>query len=232
MEYVVPEYEVTIGSSFWAVIRKRERDMIEYAPVIEIPIIKELGLARTMAEVEIYASGIIFDYLNRTSGAEISLKAVALPTDLLIDLEGETDADGFVISKTTNVAKEFAFGYWSENSDGSYVYFWHPVCKLVPADENRRTRTNNIPEPDAAYKIKIMPFNDIWRVKYLTNRADGAVLSREEFFRTPIFSETNLPVAAVPEIPVVPETPEISETPPVDVDVEDGDLGNEGESDD
>ena len=58
MEYTVPEYEVTVGSSFFNTIVSRDKSTITYEKsaaeptqnnVLEIPIIKELGLTRTMA---------------------------------------------------------------------------------------------------------------------------------------------------------------------------------------
>lgn len=199
-EYVVPEYEVTVGSSFFNAIQKREKDTITYEnKVLEIPIIKELGLTRTMSELEVYASGIVFDYINLTAGAEIALKAVALPPELINMLEGATEKEGFTINKTNDIGREFAFGYWGENSDGSFVYYWHPVCKLVPADEKHKTKTKDIPEPEADYKIKIIPYNGIWRVKYSTKAAEAeglTPLTKEDFFAKPIYSEAQLPTAA------------------------------------
>jgi len=198
MEYIMPEYEVTVGSSYFNAITKREKETITYdGAVKELPIIKELGLTRTMAELEVHASGIIFDYINQTAGAEIALKAVILPPELINMLEGASEADGFTFNKTNDIGREFAFGYWGENSDGSFVYYWHPVCKLVPADEKHRTRTKDIPDPEADYKIIIIPYNNIWRVKYSTKAADEAgldVLTKAEFFAQPVYNEDDLPI--------------------------------------
>ncbi len=202
MEYVIPEYEVTVGSSFFNAIKKKEKDTITYEDdVLEIPVIKELGLTRTMSELEIYASGIIFDYINQTAGAEIALKAVILPPELINMLEGAKEKEGFTINKTNDIGREFAFGYWGENSDGSFVYYWHPVCKLVPADEKHKTRTKDIPDPEADYKIKIIPYNGVWRVKYSTKAAvaEGLTpLTKDEFFAKPIYSEAQIPVTPTP----------------------------------
>ena len=205
MEYIMPEYEVTVGSSFFNAIKERTKDTITYeGKVKELPVIKELGLTRTMSELEIFASGITFDYINQTAGAEIALKAVVLPPELINMLEGAQEKDGFTISRTNDIGREFAFGYWGEYSDKSLVYYWHPVCKLVPADEKHATRTKDIPDPEADYKIKIIPFNGIWRVKYSTKKAKDEgldVLTKDDFFAKPIYNENDLPQAAIPPTP-------------------------------
>jgi hypothetical protein len=111
-------------------------------------------------------------------------------------LEGSEEKEGFTINTTSDIGREFAFGYWGENSDRSFAYYWHPVCKLVPANERKRTRTKDTPEPEADYGIKIIPFNGVWRVKYSTNSAKEAgldVLTREQFFAKPIYDKNDLP---------------------------------------
>ncbi len=196
MEYLVPEYEVTVGSSFLCLIKERDKSKITYEDkILELPVIKELGLARTMSELEVYASGIVFDYINQTSGGEISIKAVVLPPELIDVVEGATKKDGFTLNKTNDKGREFAFGYWGENSDGSFVYYWHPLCKLVPADEKHKTRNKDIPDPEADYKIKIIPYNKVWRTKYSTKEATVAELTpltKEQFFAQPIYSEEQI----------------------------------------
>jgi len=198
--YLKPAFEVTIGSSFWDIIKSRTNTAINYNDeVLEIPIIKTLGLARTKSELKVHASGIIYEYLSQTTGAEITLGAVALPEDLVDELEGTTVNGGYTFNKTGDMSKEFAFGYWGENSDGTYMYYWHPVCKLVPADESHETKKDDIPEPSKEFKIIIIPYNGLWRVKYSTKKAIEAqetVISIDEFFAKPIYNETDLPTGA------------------------------------
>ena len=184
-------YEVTIGSAYFCLIKDKGRDFINYEKeVTEVNTIKTLGLTRSVAELEIWASGEMYDFIQRTNGADIQLTAVALPTDLKNTLEGVQNQDGITISRTSDVEREFAFGYWSENSDGSHLYFWHPVCKLVPSEESRQTRTSDIPDPERSYTIKIIPFDRYWKYMYSTAEVEAlgqTPLTIDEFFQVPVY---------------------------------------------
>jgi len=197
IEEIKPEYEVTIGSAFFCMINSRTSAGIVYdTTVIETPVIKTLGLTRIVSELEVYASGILFDYLNRTAGANIALTAVSLPYKLLAQIEGSEKKDGFTFNRTNDIDREFAFGYWGENSDGSFMYYWHPVCKLTPTEETHQTSTAEIPEPQRNYAVRVIPYNNLWRVRYSTNTdvADGFVpLEKTAFFSNPIYREDQIP---------------------------------------
>jgi len=195
--YIKPEFEVTIGSAYFCLIAKKDNQSITYRnKVLEVPTIKTLGLTRTVSELEIYASGILFEYINRTAGANIALNTVALPPELIAEIEGALVKDGFTLSSTNDIEVEFAFGYWGENSDGSFTFYWHPVCKLTPTEENHETRTADIPVPQRGYAVKVIPYNNLWRVKYSTktDTAAGYIpMKKEEFFIEPIYKENQLP---------------------------------------
>ena len=184
-------YEVTIGSAYFCLIKDKGRDFIDYeTEVTEVNTIKTLGLNRNVAELEIWASGEMFDFIQRTNSADISLTAVALPTELKNKLEGVYSQDGITISRTNDIEREFAFGYWAENSDGSFYYFWHPLCKIVPSEETRQTRTSDIPDPERNYTIKVIPFDRYWKYMYSTGEAIKAglqPLTIDEFFQKPVF---------------------------------------------
>lgn len=193
---VKPEYEVTIGSAYFCFIESRADGIVYEEEVTEVPTIRTLGLTRQVSELEVWASGQMFDYINRTAGADIALTAVTLPANLLSKIEGATVSNGSTVNRTNDLEREFAFGYWGENNDGSLVYFWHPVCKLVPTEENHETRTADIGDPQRNYSIKIMPFNNIWRHKYSTAKAleEGLrPLSVEQFFGRPTYLAEQLP---------------------------------------
>ena len=206
IKYVKPEYEVTIGSAYFCLIEKRDNARITYEDeVLEVPVIKTLGLSRTVSELEVYASGILFDFLNRTAGANIALTAVSLPTDLINRIEGATEDDGFTFNSTNDIEREFAFGYWGENSDGSFMFYWHPVCKLIPTEESHKTQTADIPEPERNYSVKIIPYNNLWRVRYSTSKDTEAgfePLEIDEFFEKPIYYKDQIP----PRMPLTPIT--------------------------
>lgn len=197
IEFVKPEYEVTVGSAYFCLIKERDNQRIEYEnTVLEVPTIKTLGLTRTVSELEVYASGILFDYLNRTAGAQIALTAVTLPSSLLDSIEGAGKHDGFTFNRTNDIEREFAFGYWGENSDGSFMYYWHPVCKLTPTEEQHQTRTADIPDPERNYAVRVIPFNNLWRTRYSTNadkQAGYEPIPINDFFVNPIYREDQIP---------------------------------------
>lgn len=194
---IMPEYEVTVGSAYFCLIKERDSQLITYEnTVLEVPTIKTLGLTRTVSELEVYASGILFDYLNRTAGAQIALTAVTLPPDLLDRIEGAVRQEGFTFNRTNDIEREFAFGYWGENSDGSFMYYWHPVCKLTPTEEQHQTRTADIPDPERNYSVRVIPFNNLWRTRYSTNadrEAGYRPILIKDFFLNPIYREEQMP---------------------------------------
>lgn len=206
-EFKKPSFTVTVGSSFWSVVDTKTSTTITYKPkVTEIPIIKTLGISPTTSELKVFASGIVYDHISLISGAEITLDAVALPTALVSELLGEESDGGAFVSRSNDIGKEFAFGYWSENSDGSYVYYWHPLCKLVAGEQSLETKTDEITEPSREYTITVLPFTQIWKFRYDTAEAiiaGNTPLTREEFFAKPILNISELP-AETPIVVVAP----------------------------
>jgi len=197
IEYIKPEFEVTVGSIYFCLIEERTHTNILYENIVlEVPTVKTLGITRIVSELEVYSSGILFEYLNRTAGANIALDAVALPASLLDRIEGATKDAGFTFNRTRDIEREFAFGYWGENSDGSFVYYWHPVCKLTPTEENHQTSTADIPEPQRNFAVRVIPYNNLWRVRYSTNgdKEEGYIpLEKEAFFGSPVYREEQIP---------------------------------------
>jgi len=202
---VRPTYEVSVGAAFFCPIISRDSAGIEYeTDVTRVDVIKTLGITPQVAEQEIWASGVLFDYINQTSGADIALAAVALPPALLNKLSGADQADGFVFNRVNDLEKEFAFGYWGENRDGSLVFYWHPVCKIAPGEETKATRQNDPPDPEKNFNIKVIPFGSgdkggVWRVKYDQGEAKAAELTPltvEQFFIQPIYEKDQIPPPA------------------------------------
>lgn len=195
-----PSYVVTIRESFWNFVKERlgtAKPTYE-DEVIKTPIVKSLGLARQQTESKITASGIVYDTLAVTTGAEITLGVVALPADILDPALGSKVKGAFAYDKTSDVGKEFAFGYYLERSNGSKVYYWHPTCKLVPSDDKYEDKKDGNVDPNVEYKIQVIPTPDgLWRVRYDTEKvAEGtAVLKLEDFFAKPIFDEADEPAA-------------------------------------
>ena len=196
-----PTYEVSVGAAFFCIIEKRDGGSIAYqTKVLRLDTIRTLGITPAVTEQEIFASGILFDYINQTSGANIALTAVALPSSLLNELSGSDQEGGFVFNRVNDLEREFAFGYWGENRDGSMVFYWHPVCKLAPGEDTKQTRSNDPPDPQKNYSIKVIPYSTgdkggIWRVKYDQQEArrDGArILTVGEFFDQVVYCEEQL----------------------------------------
>ncbi|MCL2197313.1 MAG: hypothetical protein FWB80_00160 [Defluviitaleaceae bacterium] len=196
IKFEKPEFEVTIGSAYFCVIDEKDNNTILYEDtVLEVPVIKTQGLSRIQSELDVYASGESYYYTNRTAGANITLGAVALPSTLLTKLEGAETTGGFELSKTSDLNREFAYGYWSENNDGSFVFFWHPVCKLTPTEDNRVTRTQDTPEPEKSFAIRVIPYNRLWKVKYETKSAIAAnytPLAKIDFFNQPLYTKAQM----------------------------------------
>ena len=190
---IKPTYEVTIGACYFCMIKSRTNTEIVFKEkVIELYVVKTLGLTPNVAELNIFASGILFDTINRTANADIALGVVALPEELLAEIQGAQSENGFTFNTTNDISREFAFGYWGENSDGSFTMVWHPVCKLVPTEETHETSSEDISEPNRGYSVRVIPWNGLWRTKYSTAaaiKADQTPLERAHFFAQPVYNE-------------------------------------------
>ena len=198
----IPTFEVSVGAGFFCIINNRTAAAINYQEkVLRLDVIRTLGITPTVTDQEIWASGILFDHINQTIGAGIALSAVALPASLLNELSGADRQGGFVFNRVNDLEKEFAFGYWGENRDGTLVFYWHPVCKLAPGEETKTTRNDDPPDPQKNYNIKVIPFGSgdeggIWRVRYDQGEAKAANLTPltiDEFFSRVIYRKDQIP---------------------------------------
>jgi len=215
---VRPTYEVSVGAGFFCIIEKREGNTITYQEeVTRVDTIRSLSITPTVNEGQIWASGALFDHITQTTGAEIGTDVIALPSKLLNEILGEEEVDAFTFSRTNDIEKEFAFGYWGENSDGSLVFYWHPVCKLSPSEETKETRDENTPDPEKSYTIMVIPHGDaevggVWRVKYdqqIAKEDNLYSLGIEDFFSKPLYTKEQVEelVASIHN----PSTPPIDE---------------------
>lgn len=179
-----PAYWITVKDAFMSFLVAEMDSYRQYKPnITRMPVIKTIGLTKSVAAGDIYASGIIYDTTSRTQGAEIALSAVALPDDILNEALGALVDGGFAYDNVGDVGKEFAFGYYLEESDGGFVYYWHPRCKLTASDESPETSTDSAPDPSRDYTIKVMPTAEgIWRIRYRTKSVTPAPLTPEQFF--------------------------------------------------
>ena len=182
-----PAYWLTVRDNFWCFLKAEDGAARMYEKeVYRSPVVKSIGLTGTVAEGNIYASGIVYDVIHQTQGAEIALGAVALERELVDKANGATIKGGYIYEKSNDISKEFAYGYYAEASDGTLMYFWHPRCKLTQGDETLETSTDSPADPNLSYTIKALPtVEGIWRIKYEAKkdaREAGTAMSPEEFF--------------------------------------------------
>ena len=182
-----PAYWLTVRDNFWCFLKAEDGAARMYeSEVYRSPVVKSIGLTGTVAEGNIYASGIVYDVIHQTQGAEIALGAVALDHELVDKANGATIKGGYVYEKSNDISKEFAYGYYAEASDGTLMYFWHPRCKLTQGDETLETSNDSPADPNLSYTIKALPtVEGIWRIKYEAKkdaREAGTAMSPEEFF--------------------------------------------------
>lgn len=190
-----PEYELSVKSAIFAFIEKLspsgdpeyEKKGETQNPLIRrMDIIKTIGIAPNVSESKIHASGLVYDVTTLTTGATISLDAVALPRDVVDKAIGAVSKGGVSYDLGAQVGKEFSFGYFCGMSDKSQVFYFHPRCKLLLSDEQHKTAGGGEIDPTAAYKVEIMPTDEgVWRVRYYTK--DHAVgkkpLTIEDFYK-------------------------------------------------
>lgn len=199
-----PKYWLTVRDNFWCFLEAENGPARMYEKMVyRSPVVKSIGLTGTIADANIYASGIVYDIIHQVQGTEIALGAVALEKELVDKANGAITKGSFVYEKSNNISKEFAYGYYAEESDGSLVYFWHPRCKLTKSDDTLDTSTDSPADPNRSYTIKSLPTSEgVWRVKYYAKKADldaGTALSVEDFFGTVRYTEN--PQAASVTLP-------------------------------
>ena len=185
-----PSYWITVRDNFWNFLKAEDGINRMYEnEVYRSPVVKSIGLTGNVAEGNIYASGIVYDYTRQVQGADIALDAVALEHALLDKATGASVNGGFVYDKSNDIGKEFAFGYYLEQRDGSYVYYWHPRCQLAQNDETIETSTDSAADPSRSYTIRALPtMEGVWRIRYYTKDV-LAPLTPEAFFAYARYTE-------------------------------------------
>ncbi|MBQ6536984.1 MAG: hypothetical protein IJI40_09445 [Firmicutes bacterium] len=178
-----PSYWITVRDNFWNFCKAESGAARMYEPeVYRSPVVKSIGLTETVAEGNIYASGIVYDYTRQVQGEEIALDAVALDHFLEDKAAGAVANGGFIYDKSTDVGKEFAFGYYLQQRDGNFVFYWHPRCLLTKKDSTVETSKDSAPDPSRPYTIRALPtVEGVWRVRYYTEDVQEP-LTPEEFF--------------------------------------------------
>lgn len=184
-----PAYWITVRDNFWCFLEAEDGSARLYEnSVYRSPVVKSIGITGTVAEGNIYASGIVYDYTRQVQGAEIALEAVALDQALIDKAIGATVDGGFVYDKSNDINREFAFGYYLEAKDGSYIFYWHPRCILSQNDETVETSTDSAADPSRSFTIQALPTVDgFWRVRYNT-AAVQSPLTPEQFFAFPRYT--------------------------------------------
>ena len=203
----------TAGASYFDFLTNSDYS----APVYEATVyrednIKSISISPKIIEKIINGSGAIRDRLILKKGVDIGISANLISSTVMNKAEGVTAEDGFVVYKTTTEGTAFAYGTVFKRRDGSYTYFWWPLCRMQPPEMGAETETDaEIPDPEVAHTINAMALdNEVWCVKYNTADASGTPLTEAAFFAAPytddseVADQTNfmniIPVAELPTI--------------------------------
>lgn len=199
-----PAYWVTVRDNFWNfLVAENGAARMYEADVYRSPVVKSIGITGTVVEGNIYASGIVYDYTRQVQGAEIALDAVALEHNLIDKATGAAVSGGFVYDNTGDISKEFAFGYYLEQRDGNYVYYWHPRCILTQNDETTETSTDSAIDPTRSFTIRALPtIEGVWRIRYYTQDVQTP-LTVAQFFAFARYTENIQASACTIGSPVV-----------------------------
>lgn len=198
------DYWLTVLNAYFIPTTKESLNIeMKYGDdLIEVNTIKKVGTTKNSTTTKIYASGMTFDTISTSNGAEIALDVIALPTELESTLLGnEKIKDAFIMENTSSDGIDFGFGYVVQKKSGAEIYRWHPRCKLLPSNDEASTKEENFNEPKVTYTITAMPtMSGLWRVTYDTSMVtEGSkALTVEEFFNLKIIDNDF-------ELPVIPE---------------------------
>ena len=195
-----PAYIVTVRNAYFA-DRTVTEGVVSYGTTKGVSSIKQVGIAKQKTEQKIHASGLIYDYASQKTGANISVQATQLPDDIVRKYEGITVNGGFGFESSGDQPPEFAFGYYSEYSDGNLLMYWYPRCKMTQADYTDETSTDSPRDPARDYVIVAMPTDDgVICVSYDQSKvATGKTpYTPEQFFTQVIDSPTHAKVGAEP----------------------------------
>ena len=195
-----PAYIVTVRNAYFA-DRTVSGNTVTYGTTRGVSSIKQVGISKQKTEQKIHASGLVYDLSSQKAGANLSVQAVQLPLDLIRKYEGETVEGGFSFESSDDQSPEFAFGYYSEYSDGNLLMYWYPRCKMTQADYTDETSIDSPRDPARDYVIVAMPTDDgVICVSYDQSKvATGKTpYTPEQFFTQVIDSPTHAKVGAEP----------------------------------
>jgi phi13 family phage major tail protein len=195
-----PAYIVTVRNAYFA-DRTVSGNTVTYGTTKGVSSIKQVGISKQKTEQKIHASGLVYDLSSQKAGANLSVQAVQLPLDLIRKYEGETVEGGFSFESSDDQSPEFAFGYYSEYSDGNLLMYWYPRCKMTQADYTDETSTDSPHDPARDYVIVALPTDDkVICVTYDQSKVPTGKIpyTAEEFFTQVIDSPTHAKVGAEP----------------------------------
>ena len=193
-----PSPRLTVGDAYFCFKQRSVEDADKYTgyeeTVSDLPVVKNVGVARTNNELNIYASGKLYEVIKAMTGAEISLGTVGLPYSLTAKALGEEELQGFYIGSATDIPNEFAFGYYTQYRNGKYYMRWMPHCVLSKADDSPETSTESPTEPKDEYTLLALVGDDgNWKVDYDQNSApNGTLITLEMFFAKPLTAKADV----------------------------------------
>lgn len=194
------DYWLTILNAYFLLSKEKGSGVegIDYEDsAYAINAMKKIGIKKNINTTKIFASGVVFDMVSTNSGAELTTDVIALPSELLNELEGgEIIHDSFFVESNVQDGKEFGFAFALQTRANKNVYIWYPRCKLTPSEETAETQEGDFKEKNQSYVITAMPTkNGLLRVKYETASVpDGKIpLTIEEFIALKIVDKKDIP---------------------------------------
>lgn len=180
-ELIKAPFNVTVGNIYFGDLETDEVVKVEYARTVGITILQNTQ--------KIPGSGKITDQSSRITGIDVALSSSRLPKSIINKYRGKkvSENGGFSAINVKDRFKEFAFGFVSENSDGTKVFNWLPNCTMTENNETYETTpVDGANDPVQDTSISALPdqeSEDI-RIEYDQSEvAEGKTpLTEEEFF--------------------------------------------------
>lgn len=187
-----PDYFLSVGNVYYA---KRDKDLdgtYTYGTTEGTESIKSVGVSITSDTQEVWASGILYEYVQQKSNAQLTVDALQLPPEWVDEMLGvQTHETNTALTYETvkDQGGEFAFGVVFEYASGKKVYKWFPRCKLTENNFTVQTRESGTPNPQQrSYTVVAFPVKDMLVATYDQSKvAEGEMLTEDEFFAAVIF---------------------------------------------
>lgn len=193
IEILHPAYEMTVGINYFA---DHNTETDTYDTPVGVDSIKSVGVTKQKADLEIWASGMLFEYSTQKTGTQLVVDALQIPSNMVNKYLGKEVEGGFSYDSVDDRPPEFAYGNVTEYSNGKKVFTWYPRCRLIEHNPTSQTRVGGtLNEPAKSYTILALPrANGLIEVEYDQNNVTtDDVLTEETFFSSVIKDKETKP---------------------------------------